>query len=147
MLGDGTSRFFVNIIRNIANNRRWQSVSKIRVVFYQEDDGSVLVLEWLDTIPLRARHKCFVRIERLGELGYELHRPEADYLRDGIYELRIRLQRTNYRILYFFHREAAVVLAHGLTKKREVPSPGIGKAVERKKKFADSPRRHTYVET
>jgi phage-related protein len=121
-------------------------VPKIRVVFYREDDGSVPVLEWLDAIPLKARDKCFVRIERLGELGYELHRPEADYLRDGIYELRIRLQRTNYRILYFFYKEAAVALSHGLTKKHEVPSADIDRAIERKEKFVDNPRRHIHVE-
>ncbi len=62
---------------------------KTKVVFYQEDDGSVPVLEWLDTLPQKAQDKCFVKIERLAELGYELRRTEADFLRDKIYELRI----------------------------------------------------------
>lgn len=30
----------------------------------------------------------WVRIEQLAEMGYELRRPAADFLRDGIYELR-----------------------------------------------------------
>jgi hypothetical protein len=41
----------------------------------------------------------------LRELGYDLRRPEADLLRDGAYELRVRLNRVQYRILYSFHTE------------------------------------------
>ncbi len=51
---------------------------KTKVVFYQEDDGSVPVLEWLDTLSQKVQDKCFVKIERLAELGCELRRPEAD---------------------------------------------------------------------
>ena len=62
---------------------------KTKVVFYKEDDGSVPILEWLDSLREKALDKCTVRIERLEELGHELRRPEADFLRDGIYELRV----------------------------------------------------------
>jgi hypothetical protein len=34
--------------------------------------------------------------------GHELRRPYADYLRAGVHELRARVGRVNYRILYFF---------------------------------------------
>src|SRR5438552_14838716 len=78
---------------------------RTRVVLYQEDDGTVPLLEWLDSLPAKAIDKCVSRIERLRELGHELRRPEADYLRDEIYELRVSLQRVNYRILYFFRSE------------------------------------------
>jgi hypothetical protein len=36
-------------------------------------------------------------------LGHELRRPEADFLRDGVYELRISLNHIQYRLLYCFH--------------------------------------------
>jgi len=75
---------------------------KTKVILYQEEDGSVPVIEWLDKLPQRAQIKCLARIERLAEEGHALRRPEADYLRDGIYELRIGLQGIHYRILYFF---------------------------------------------
>jgi hypothetical protein len=39
----------------------------------------------------------------------ELRRPEADYLQDGIYELRVGFQHVNYRMLYFFYKNIAVV--------------------------------------
>ncbi|SRR6266536_175366 len=119
---------------------------KISVVFYQEGTQTVPVLDWLDRLPARAQDKCRVRIERLRDLGHELRRPEADYLRDGIYELRVGLRGMNYRMLYFFHGRVAAVPAHGLVKEREVPPREIEEAIRRRRKFELDPERHTYKE-
>jgi phage-related protein len=121
-------------------------VPKTSVMFYQEEDGTAPVLDWLDELPPKALDKCRIRIERLRELGHELRRPEADLLRDGIYELRIGLQGVNYRILYFFHGRAAAVLAHGVVKERAVPSREIELSLARKRRFEQDPERHTYQE-
>ncbi len=87
-----------------------------------------------------------VRIERLSELGYELKRPEADYLKDGIHELRVALRRVQYRMLYFFS-ENQCVITHGFTKKsRRVPEREIQLAIERKNRFEENPMKHTYEE-
>src|SRR5438270_3520987 len=112
---------------------------KTTVVFYQDDPDTVPVLDWLDSLPAKALDKCRVRIERLRDLGHELRRPEADYLRDGIYELRVVLQGMNYRMLYFFHGRVAAVLARGLVKEREVPPREIEEAIRRKRKFELAP--------
>jgi len=121
-------------------------VPRILVVFYQETAGSAPVLEWLDTLPPKAQDKCRVKIERLQALGHELRRPEADFLRDGIHELRIGLQGVNYRILYFFNGKIAAVLAHGLEKERVVPPREIDEAIRRKQRFEQDPGAHTYQE-
>jgi len=121
-------------------------VPKIQVVFYRETQGSVPVLEWLDTLPPKTQDKCLVKIERLRDLGHELRRPEADILRDGIYELRVGLQGINYRILYFFHGKVAAVLAHGLVKERVVSPRLIEEAIKRKQRFEQDPGAHTYQE-
>lgn len=102
------------------------------------------VLDWLDRLPLKVQDKCRVRIERLRDLGHELRRPEADYLRDGIYELRVGFTGMNYRILYFFYGQIAAVLSHGLVKEREVSSRDIEEAIRRKRRFETNPQRHTY---
>jgi len=117
-----------------------------KVLLYKENDGSVPMLEWLDSLPTKVLDKCTVRIKRLAALGHELHRPESDFLRDGIYELRVGLGRVNYRMLYFFHKNIAVVLSHGLVKEREVPPVEIMRAIDRKRKFEADPRGHTYEE-
>jgi len=119
---------------------------KTPVVFYQENAQTVPVLDWLDSLPQKALDKCRVRIERLCDLGHELRRPESDFLRDGIYELRIKLGTVNYRILYFFHGRVAAVLAHGLVKESGVPKRDIELAIQRKRKFELDPERHTFKE-
>lgn len=116
------------------------------VVFYQDRNGNVPVLKWLDALPTKIQDKCVVKIERLREHGHELRRPEADLLKQGIYELRIGREGMNYRILYFFHGRVAAVLAHGLVKEQEVPAKDIEKALERKRQFEQDPATHTYRE-
>jgi len=115
------------------------------VVFYAEDDGSSPLLTWLDQQQSKVQDKCLVKIERLAELGHELRRPEADFLRDGIYELRVRYRRVNYRMLYFFNERMAVI-SHGLTKEGVVPDGEIDLAITRNGKFARDPQQHTYKE-
>jgi phage-related protein len=122
-------------------------MAKTKVVFYKEKDGTTApVLEWLDSIPLRARLKCITRIERLMEEGHQLRRPEADLLRDKIYELRASLQGIHYRILYFFHGNVAAVLSNGIVKEDCVPPIEIDKAIQRRKNFEKEPKAHTYEE-
>lgn len=119
---------------------------RTKVVLYREEDGTVPLLDWLDVLPAKVKAKCLVKIERLKELGHELRRPEADYLRDGIYELRVGFQGTNYRMLYFFHRNIVAVVSHGSVKERAVPPREIDKAIERKQKFQQDPQCHTLEE-
>jgi len=104
-----------------------------RVLFYQDADGRSPVVEWLEelrTMDQVAFAKCAAVIERLEEAGHELRRPTADLLRDGVYELRARKGRVNYRLLYFFHGRNVAIVAHGLTKKAAVPRgrhrPSVG---------------------
>ncbi len=78
-------------------------------------------------------HRSRSCAERLRELGHELRRPEADYLREGIYELRAKYQRVNYRILYFFAGRQAVVVTHGILKQvAAVPAKEIDLAIRRR---------------
>jgi DNA-dependent RNA polymerase auxiliary subunit epsilon len=49
------------------------------LVFYQEEDGSVPLQEWLDRLPVEAQAGCLARLKRLKNLGHEPRRPEADY--------------------------------------------------------------------
>lgn len=115
------------------------------VVFFQEGPSqSIPLIQWLDSLPEKAQQKCLARLKRLEDLGHELRRPEADYLRDGIYELRASYQGVHYRMLYFFHGRAAIVILHGITKEREVPSTEIDRALRAKVSFEANPARHTF---
>jgi phage-related protein len=107
------------------------------------------VLDWLKELrrsDQRAYETCVAAIERLVEFGHELRRPLADLLRDGIYELRIRKGRVNYRILYFFHGRNLAILGHALTKEDKMPMADIERAIRRRKAFEADPVKHSYWE-
>lgn len=116
---------------------------RVEVVFFKEDNGAIPTRDWLDSIPKKAQAKCLAKLKRLEELGHELRRPEADYLRHDIYELRVALQGNNYRVLYFFHGRTVSVASHGLVKEQTVPPKEIDLAVERKKRFENDPKAHS----
>jgi len=125
-------------------------VPRANVHFYLELDGTVPVLDWLKKLrqqDRRAYAKCVVRVQRLEDEGHALRRPETDYLRDGIHELRARQGHVNYRILYFFHGQSVVILAHGLTKESEVPDADIERARRRKAAFEENPKIHLYEDS
>ena len=117
---------------------------KTKVILYCEEDGSCPYLEWFEQLSVKAQDKCLVRVKRLGELGHELRRPEADLLRDGIYELRASLQGFHYRVLYFFHGTVAAIVSHGIVKESAVPPKEIDRAIERKKRFEANPAKHRH---
>jgi len=118
-----------------------------RVVFFQEANGEAPVAGWLRELMRtndRAWANCRARIEQLAQTGHELRPPAADYLRDGIYELRAKQGQVQYRLLYFFHGRQVAILAHGLTKEDKVPAADIERAIKRKRQFEKNPKAHTY---
>ena len=119
---------------------------RTHVAFYQDADGQAPVVNWLREL-MKSNEKawahCRARIELLAQFGHELRRPAADYLRDGIYELRAKQGHVQYRILYFFHQRQIAILAHSLTKEDTIPPVEIERAIKRKKLFESNPRKHT----
>jgi phage-related protein len=118
------------------------------ILFYQEKEGDAPVIGWLEELKKKNRKgfaKCVARIRQLNSIGHELRRPAADYLQDGIYELRAKDINTQYRILYFFNGKDIAVLNHLIIKKTSVvPKKDIELAIKRKKKFEQNPEKHTY---
>ncbi len=121
-------------------------MSETRVALYREEDGSCPFAEWFDELPAKVQDKCYLWLERLREMGHKLRRPKADFLRDEIHELRVRLGGVHHRILYSYPRHDG---GGGLSRSREragVPPKEIDHAVERKKRFEANPAKHTYKE-
>lgn len=120
------------------------------ILFYQESAGDVPVFEWLQELKrknMKGFLSCAARIDRLSTYGHELRRPVADYLRDGIYELRAKHRNVQYRIFYYFEGQNVVVLSHAIVKKTSaVPKKDIDLAIKRKETFERDPKQHTYVE-
>lgn len=113
------------------------------MVFYREGDA-VPVREWLKSIPIKAQRKCLTYLHLLETDGHDLRRPVADFLRDGIYELRPSYQGVNYRLLYFFVGRNVIVVSHGIAKEAEVPVSEIERALRHKRNYERDPAAHTY---
>ena len=120
-----------------------------RIVLFQDEKGDVPVLDWLNKLvknDKKAYTNCIARIDQLGEYGFELRRPAADFLRDGIYELRAKHVKVQYRILYFFHGQNIIILAHAISKEDDrVPDRDIDLALIAKDLFLLNPEIHTYI--
>jgi phage-related protein len=120
---------------------------KTDVWFYCNKDGNSPMLEWLQELAkndTRTYNKCLALIYQLEERGHELRRPTADILRDGIYELRAKVGKVNYRLLYFFYGKDIAILEHAFTKTAKIPKEEIKRALNRKAMFEANPELHTY---
>ncbi len=112
------------------------------VIFFKDRDGTEPFSAWLDRQSPKVQKKCLRVLKNLEDNGHELRRPRADYLRDGIHELRIQHLRVQYRILYFFGGKQVAVVSHGLSKEEKVPERDIAKALARKADYEQDPERH-----
>ena len=117
---------------------------KTDIRIYQDADGTVPLLDWLNSLPDRAKDKCGAVIERLADFGNQLRRPDCDYLSNGIYELRARIGNVNYRVFYGFVGRQIILLSHGCTKEKKVPTKEIKRAIENLRRYTENPKTHTY---
>ncbi len=106
------------------------------VQFFEKDDGSCPVEDFLDSLDDKMAAKAYGMIELLEEYGNELRMPYSEPLEDGIFELRIKFGGNITRILYFFFAGKNIVLTNGFMKKtQKTPSGEIRKAKEYRKIF------------
>lgn len=119
---------------------------EITLYYFKEDDDNIPLNDWLDTLPERDLDKSRQRLGWLEVMGQELRRPLADYLRDQIYELRIRVGNVHHRILYFFGGKGIAVASHGFSGKQgKVPDREIERARKTREVFMKNPGRHSFL--
>jgi len=92
---------------------------------------------------LEAVHDLAGVLIRLATAGHALRRPTSAPLRDDIHELRFKVKKVNYRVLYFFAGAGVAVISHGCTKEGEVDDSDIDCDVARRKQFKANPALHT----
>jgi phage-related protein len=120
----------------------------VKIIFFMGDNESVPSIDWLDRQrSKKVRDRCSAYLKLLAVYGHELRRPYSDSLHDGIKELRIRIGTQNYRILYFFYGQKAVVISHAIVKESRVPEIEIQRAIRTKQIYDRNPEQHSYTET
>ncbi|MDO8581128.1 MAG: type II toxin-antitoxin system RelE/ParE family toxin [Candidatus Omnitrophota bacterium] len=100
------------------------------ICFFIDERGEKPVKEFIDTLPLKEQAKIMAYFDELKKQGHNLRRPMADYLGEGIYELRPR----DNRIFYFFYLRENAVLLHVIRKKTDkIPQGDMDLCLKRKK--------------
>ncbi len=92
---------------------------KWEVEYYSSPTGKKPAKDFIENLPVKLRAKVFRDIELLEEFGTGLTMPHSKFLKNGIYELRVRLGNDKSRILYFFFSERAIFLTNGFIKKTQ----------------------------
>lgn len=99
------------------------------VYYFVDKDGTIPVKEFIDSLTQKEQAKVYAYITELKKQGHNLRRPMADYLEDGIYELRPK----NNRIFYFFYLRDRAVLAHAIKKYvKRIPESDLKMCLRRK---------------
>ena len=118
------------------------------VVAFKEAGGAVPFLDWFKGLPEKAQDQCRARLELLRSFGHELRRPACENLGDGIYELRAKAKGINYRMLYFFDGQRAIIVSHGFMKQQaQVPDAEIEMAQRNRATYQENPKAHTHTES
>jgi len=93
-----------------------------KIKFYKNDEGECPIQDFIETLSEKDKDKLYALLRELKNVGIGMRRPKADYLRDGIHELRIKFSQGSARPLYFFCFETNIVITHAFYKKQqEVP--------------------------
>ena len=104
-------------------------MDKFTVEFYENEDGDAPAKEFLLSLDIRARAKMTDMISLLQDNGNDLREPYSKFLSDGIFELRVRVEKSALRILYFFYLGKRIILTNGFVKKsNKTPGREIAKA-------------------
>lgn len=99
------------------------------VYYFIEKDGRCPVEEFMGELTEKEREKVVAYIKILKEFGHNIRRPIADYLGQGIYELRPQA----HRVFYFYFMKDSVVLLHMLRKRTDkIPLNDLNLCIKRR---------------
>lgn len=87
------------------------------VEYYQDEQGRYPVREFLDTLPEGDQARILQTARLLEEFGLQLGAPYVKAVRRKLWELRVRVGRARYRILYFAFVGQRFILLHSFVKK------------------------------
>lgn len=108
----------------------------MEIVFYEKENGEIPVKDFLDNLDIKMRKKALGQIVILESYGRTLREPYSKYIKDGIFELRIKFSSDITRIFYFFYVEDRAILTNGFIKKtQKTPTSEIEKALKYKADF------------
>ena len=113
-------------------------LAKFEVEYFEKQDGSIPVEEFLLSQDLKMRAKIYRLLSLLEEFGNTLREPYSKSLKDGIFEIRAKQGTDISRVLYFFVVGQKIILTNGFVKKtQKTPSEEIELAKKYRKDYED----------
>ena len=94
-------------------------MDNFEVEFYETEDGTEPVKEFLKTLDDKLMAKMVKTIELLAVNGTDLREPYSKPLRNGIFEVRAKEGTDAARVLYFFVIGKKIILTNGFVKKTQ----------------------------
>jgi len=110
----------------------------LNIVFYEKEDGTSPVADFLDSLDAKMYAKVSRSIRLLEDRGTNLRSPNSKELTDGIMELRVTFGGDISRVLYFFVVGNTAVLTNGFIKKTRRTPPA---EIERAKRYRSDYKR------
>ncbi len=110
-----------------------------RLEFYRSRRGDEPALDYVRAQVKPHHAKIGRALAALEELGCLARRPLADYLQEGLYELRVAVEGHQHRLLYFFHGQESAFLK----KDSAVPAEELARARRRREDWLERFGSHT----
>ena len=113
-------------------------MNKFVIEFYEKENGSVPVEEFLLGLNIEMRAKLTGLVQILLEKGNMLREPYSKHLDEGIFELRGKVGSDISRVLYFFYYDGKIILTNGFVKKTmKTPKVEIERAKAYRKDYLE----------
>lgn len=87
------------------------------IIFYRKEGGRSPIEDFISKCSEQEKLEIVAHLDALSQLGFKARRPLADYLEDGIYELRVRVMKKQFRVLYFFFHQDKIIITNAFVKK------------------------------
>jgi phage-related protein len=107
-----------------------------KIIYYKTINNKEPVKKFINNLNIDMQAKAVWEISLLAEKGKNLTEPYCKYIKDGVYELRIRWSKDISRIFYFFYIADTIILTNGFLKKtNKTPQNEIQKAINYKRDY------------
>lgn len=104
---------------------------KLDVRFYRLQSGTEPVREWLKSLPKAVKVEIGSDIQKI-QWRWPVSKPLVDTLGGGLFEVRTKVDRVQYRVLFCI-KDSTMLLLHGFVKKVRSAQDEIAVGRERKK--------------
>ena len=106
------------------------------VEFYEQENGKIPMVEFLNSLDINMKSKVIHTISLLQDYGNELREPYTKYIKDGIFEFRVKQGSNITRSFYFFITGKKIIMTNGFVKKTsKTPQNEFEKAKKYKKSY------------